>query len=61
MARGKAFMKNFDAEQREIRCDKPFGNVLIVGAGPAAIQVAVDISRGWCDAVGLLKDRKSVV
>lgn len=50
-------MKNFDAEQREIRCDKPFGNVLIVGAGPAAIQVAVDISRGWCDAVGLLNRR----
>lgn len=32
----------------------PFGNTLIVGAGPAGIHVAVDVSRGWCDRLGLL-------
>ncbi|OMP66265.1 opine metallophore biosynthesis dehydrogenase [Domibacillus epiphyticus] len=32
----------------------PFGNTLIVGAGPAAINIAVDISRGWCDKLGLV-------
>ena len=31
-----------------------FGNTLIVGAGPAGIHVAVDVSRGWCDQLGLL-------
>ena len=30
-----------------------FGNVLIVGAGPAGIHVAVDISKGWCKQLGL--------
>lgn len=30
-----------------------FGNVLIIGAGPAAIHVAVDISKGWCEQLGL--------
>jgi len=32
----------------------PFGNTLIVGAGPAGIHVAVDMSRGWSDKLGLL-------
>ncbi|MFC4769093.1 opine metallophore biosynthesis dehydrogenase [Effusibacillus consociatus] len=31
-----------------------FGNTLIIGAGPAAIQVAVNVSQGWCDNLGLL-------
>ncbi|MBH5316433.1 opine metallophore biosynthesis dehydrogenase [Paenibacillus sp. GSMTC-2017] len=30
-----------------------FENVLIIGAGPAAIHVAVDISNGWCNQVGI--------
>jgi staphylopine/pseudopaline/yersinopine synthase len=33
---------------------RPFGNTLLVGAGPAAIQVAADFSRGWCEKLGLL-------
>jgi hypothetical protein len=32
----------------------PFENTLIVGAGPAAINIAVNISRGWCDKLGLV-------
>ncbi|MGG3279082.1 opine metallophore biosynthesis dehydrogenase [Paenibacillus solani] len=31
----------------------PLGNVLIVGAGPAGIHVAVDLSKGWCRRLGL--------
>jgi len=37
----------------------PLGNVLIVGAGPAAIHVAVDLSRGWCRRLGLT-NRKGI-
>lgn len=32
----------------------PFGNTLLVGAGPAAINIAVHVSRGWCDKLGLV-------
>jgi staphylopine/pseudopaline/yersinopine synthase len=32
----------------------PFGNTLIVGAGPAAINIAVNVSNGWCDQLGLV-------
>ncbi|RID88379.1 DUF2338 family protein [Peribacillus asahii] len=32
----------------------PFGNTLIIGAGPAAIHIAVSVSRGWSDNIGLL-------
>jgi hypothetical protein len=32
----------------------PFGNTLIVGAGPAAVQVAVHLAQGWCDDLGLV-------
>lgn len=31
-----------------------FGNTLIVGAGPAAIQIAVNLSKGWSNKIGLL-------
>jgi len=31
-----------------------FGNTLIIGAGPAAIQVAVAVSRGWSDKIGMV-------
>ncbi|MDR6225699.1 opine metallophore biosynthesis dehydrogenase [Desmospora profundinema] len=34
--------------------ESPFGHTLIVGAGPAAIQVAVHIFRGWCEGLGLI-------
>jgi hypothetical protein len=37
----------------------PFGNTLIVGAGPAAINIAVNVSRGWCDKLGLV-NRKGI-
>ena len=36
-----------------------FGNTLIVGAGPAAINIAVNVSRGWCDKLGLV-NRKGI-
>ncbi|WP_063974810.1 opine metallophore biosynthesis dehydrogenase [Domibacillus aminovorans] len=32
----------------------PFGNTLVVGAGAAAINIAVNVSRGWCDKLGLV-------
>ncbi|MBT2583220.1 opine metallophore biosynthesis dehydrogenase [Planococcus sp. ISL-109] len=32
----------------------PFGNTLLVGAGPAAINIAVHVSMGWCDKLGLV-------
>ncbi len=32
----------------------PFGNTLLVGAGPAAIQAAVNLGGSWCDRIGLL-------
>lgn len=35
-------------------CVPPFGNTLIVGAGPAAIHMAVNVSRGWSNHIGLL-------
>ncbi|KOP68219.1 hypothetical protein AMS62_25435 [Bacillus sp. FJAT-18019] len=37
----------------------PLGNVLIVGAGPAGIHVAVDLSKGWCRRLGLT-NRKGI-
>ncbi|MCX7570985.1 opine metallophore biosynthesis dehydrogenase [Tumebacillus sp. DT12] len=30
-----------------------FGNTLIIGAGPAALHVAVDVSRGWHGQLGM--------
>jgi len=33
---------------------QPFGNTLLIGAGPAAIQFGVDLARGWSSKVGLL-------
>ncbi|GKU78285.1 opine metallophore biosynthesis dehydrogenase [Paenibacillus sp. L3-i20] len=36
----------------------PFGNTLMIGTGPASIHMAVDLSRGWCNQLGLL-NRKS--
>ncbi|XEC93089.1 opine metallophore biosynthesis dehydrogenase [Paenibacillus tarimensis] len=35
------------------------GNTLIVGAGPAALQVAVHLSGGWCGRIGLLNRKGS--
>ncbi|MFS0838947.1 opine metallophore biosynthesis dehydrogenase [Paenibacillus sp. 1P03SA] len=35
----------------------PFGNTLIVGAGPAGIHIAVDAGRGWCGRLGLANRR----
>ncbi|WP_051217245.1 opine metallophore biosynthesis dehydrogenase [Paenibacillus assamensis] len=32
----------------------PFGNTLLIGAGPAAIHTAVQLSRGWSSKLGLL-------
>ncbi|MCR8842700.1 opine metallophore biosynthesis dehydrogenase [Paenibacillus sp. SC116] len=32
----------------------PFGDTLLIGAGPAAIHVAVQLSRGWSSKLGLL-------
>jgi hypothetical protein len=32
----------------------PFSNTLIVGAGPAAINIAVNLSKGWSDTLGLV-------
>ncbi|SHH16512.1 opine metallophore biosynthesis dehydrogenase [Tepidibacter thalassicus] len=43
---------------KELSCTSCFGNVLIVGAGPVAINVAVNISNGWCNNIGLVS-RKS--
>ena len=37
-----------------LQSEKSFGNVLLVGAGPAGIHVAVDVASGWCDLLGLL-------
>ena len=37
-----------------IKSDKPFGNTLVIGVGPAGINVAVNVSRGWCCKIGLL-------
>jgi hypothetical protein len=37
----------------------PLGNVLIVGAGPAGIHVAVDVSKGWSHRLGLA-NRKGI-
>ena len=39
---------------KEFMQDAPFGNTLIVGAGPAGIHVAVDVAKGWCCQLGLL-------
>ncbi|WP_235867417.1 opine metallophore biosynthesis dehydrogenase [Priestia abyssalis] len=39
--------------------DLPFGNTLIVGAGPAAIHVAVSVSRKWSNNIGLLNRKGS--
>lgn len=36
------------------RHEHTLGNTLIVGAGPAAINIAVNISKGWCDRLGLV-------
>ena len=33
---------------------KPFGSTLIIGAGPAAVNIAVNLSRGWSDKLGLV-------
>ncbi|MBD8497365.1 opine metallophore biosynthesis dehydrogenase [Paenibacillus arenosi] len=41
------------AEEQEIR-SSPFGNTLLIGAGPAAIHVAVQLSHGWSDKLGML-------
>lgn len=38
--------------------EQSFGSTLIVGAGPAAIQVAVHLGKGWCTQLGVL-NRKS--
>ncbi|WP_426446527.1 opine metallophore biosynthesis dehydrogenase [Paenibacillus sp. S-38] len=32
---------------------QPFGRTLLVGAGPAAVHTAVQLSRGWCTELGL--------
>lgn len=45
--------------RKEIVKDQPFGNTLIIGAGPAGINVAVNISRPWCKDIGLL-NRKGI-
>jgi hypothetical protein len=37
----------------------PFGHTLIVGAGPAAIHTAVNMSKGWCGRLGLVNRRGS--
>lgn len=37
----------------EYQLSTPFGNVLIIGAGPAGIHVAVDVSKGWSTQIGL--------
>ncbi|UOK57346.1 opine metallophore biosynthesis dehydrogenase [Bacillus sp. OVS6] len=32
----------------------PFGNTLIAGTGPAAINMAVQAANGWTDKLGLV-------
>ncbi|MCC5468026.1 opine metallophore biosynthesis dehydrogenase [Pelosinus baikalensis] len=51
----------FDASsiEKEITPVHSFGNTLIVGAGPAAIHIAVNISHGWCDRLGMLNRKGS--
>lgn len=44
---------------KNLFCDLPFGNTLIVGAGPAAIHVAVSVSREWSNDIGLLNRKGS--
>ncbi|MEI7024167.1 opine metallophore biosynthesis dehydrogenase [Paenibacillus sp. y28] len=44
---------------RSLRAASPFGNTLLIGAGPAGIHVAVDMSRGWSNQLGLLNRQGS--
>ncbi|WP_432404583.1 opine metallophore biosynthesis dehydrogenase [Wukongibacter sp. M2B1] len=45
---------NISNAEQDVYQDPPFGNTLVVGAGPAGINVAVNISNGWCKGIGLL-------
>ncbi|UHA73624.1 opine metallophore biosynthesis dehydrogenase [Paenibacillus sp. 481] len=49
----KSFENSFESSFGNL-FEKSFGNTLIVGAGPAAIFVAVHAARGWCDQLGLV-------
>ncbi|WP_440108814.1 opine metallophore biosynthesis dehydrogenase [Paenibacillus sp. QZ-Y1] len=44
---------------KKLKGTAPLGNVLIVGAGPAGIHVAVDLSQGWSRRIGLA-NRKGI-
>lgn len=43
----KPLNKNYSDQLRS------FGDTLIIGAGPTAIQVAVNLSNGWCHRLGM--------
>lgn len=43
----------------ELAHDRPFGNTLIIGAGPAAIHIVVSVSRNWSNKIGLLNRKGS--
>ncbi len=50
---------NTTSGNEKLFCTPLFGNTLVVGAGPAAINVAVNISSSWCSNIGLLNRKSS--
>lgn len=57
--RKKAWRKEDEYRMLPQRLSPPLGPTLVIGAGPAGIHVAVDLSKGWCSRLGLLNRKGS--